>query len=75
MHCTVLGVRDIEYDNKQGRHITGTRLYVSFDERGTDGLACMDIFLNSEINPPLVGDQIIVHYNRYGRCQGYDLAG
>lgn len=75
MNCIVLGVRHIEYDNRQGRHIVGTRLYVSFKETGTDGVACMDVFLGQDIQPPVVGDDIILMYNRFGRCTGYNFAG
>lgn len=75
MPCTVIGVKDVNFEDKKGQHVTGTRVYVSFEERGTSGLACMYVFLKSDIQPPDVGDQIIVHFNRFGRCQGYDLAG
>lgn len=75
MNCTVLGVRHVEYDNREGRHIVGTRIYVSFEEKGTIGLGCMDVFLNQDTQPPDVGDKIVLRYNRYGRCQGYDFAG
>lgn len=75
MECTVLGVRHIEYNNKQGRRVIGTRVYVSFTENGTSGYACTDVFLNQDILPPDVGDSIVLRYNRFGRCTGYDLAG
>lgn len=75
MYCTVMGVRHVEYDNREGRHIVGTRIYVSFEEKGTTGLACLDVFLNQDILPPDVGDLIVLRYNRYGRCQGFDFAG
>lgn len=75
MNCSVLGVRSIDYVNKQGRRVTGCRLYVSFEEHNTTGLACMDVFISSDILPPAIGDKIVLRYNRYGRCIGFDFAG
>lgn len=75
MKVTVIGIRHIEYDNKQGRHIEGTRLYVTYDDARTSGLAALDVFLPISVEPPNIGDDIILMYNRYGRCTGFDFAG
>lgn len=75
MKVTVIGIRHVEYDNKQGRHIIGDKLYVTFSEKGTDGVASFDVFLSGSEVIPSIGDEIILYYNRYGRCVGFDLAG
>lgn len=75
MRCTVLGVRHIEYDNREGRHIKGTRIYVSYIENGTDGVACMEVFLNQNIVPPRAGEEIVIMYNNRGRVVSVETAG
>lgn len=75
MNCVVLGIRHIKYTNKEGRIIIGNRLYVSYHDQYTNGLASMDVFLPIDIQPPEVGDQLLLRFNRYGRCVGYDFAG
>lgn len=74
MQCTVIGVRKIDYDNKEGKHISGYRLYVLYSDNRVVGDACMEVFISSRISyNPTVGDHVFLLYNRYGSVADVQL--
>lgn len=76
MKCTVLGIQNIDYVNKTGKHVVGLKLFVSYVDSHVDGRACLDVYISGEVQiSPSVGDDIILFYNRFGRCVGFDFAG
>lgn len=68
MYYTILGIEKIDYHNKEGKHITGTRLHLFYEDKNVNGHAVDNVYLSSNIELPVlnVGDQIDVRYNRYG---------
>ena len=66
----VIGIQHRKYVNKQGREVEGYNLFVSYDEKGVSGRACMREWVSSDIMDDSgisVGDLVDLNYNRYGR--------
>lgn len=66
----VIGIQHRKYTNKQGREVEGYNLFVTYEEKEVNGLACMrewvapDVMEDSGVS---VGDSVDLNYNRYGR--------
>lgn len=66
----VIGIQHRKYTNKQGREVEGYNLFVTYEEKEVNGLACMrewvatDVMEDSGVS---VGDSVELNYNRYGR--------
>lgn len=75
--CEVIGIQHRKYTNKQGRHVEGYNLFVTYEEKEVNGLACMrewvptDVMEDSGVS---VGDSVELSYNRYGRICSIKLA-
>lgn len=68
MEFTVIGIEKVDYDNKQGRHVSGFRVHMTFEKKNCDGLAVETVFLNDEMGGALsVGNTIELYYNKFGR--------
>lgn len=71
----VVGTRSVDFDDKQGRHISGLSLYVTHPETGVDGLVAEKLFVNAERLEashyvPKVGDVINIIWGRNSRILG-----
>lgn len=75
MKFSLSGVERVEYDNREGRHVSGYRLHFVNQEkidnkRGT-GYAVQQEFISDEVfdksDDLVVGKCFDVYYNRYGR--------
>ena len=64
----VIGIEDVDYNNKSGKRVLGTRLYCTFDDLKIDGSGCEVFFIGQRVDLPPVslGDNIQVFYNKYG---------
>lgn len=66
----VIGIQHRKYTNKQGREVEGYNLFVTYEEKEVNGLACMrewvatDVMEDSGVS---VGNSVDLNYNRYGR--------
>lgn len=70
MDYTVIGFKNVDYVNQSGRHITGTRVFLTYEDHLATGLACLDVYLKDSIDYiPVVGDRIALYYNRFGKVE------
>ena len=73
----IIGIERLDYNNKQGKHVTGYRVHFTFDLPAGgehDGKAADSVFLSDSVfvqSGVHVGDSAIPVYNKYGRCQGF----
>lgn len=68
MDVTVVGVQPVSFTGQDGRSVTGHNIYVTFEQKNVEGLACMKVFLPARIEVvPSPGDDITVLFNRYGK--------
>ena len=59
------------------RDISGFNLYLTFDQNGVEGTACERVFLTDAKMggyEPMVGDEVRIEYNRYGKPASIDYA-
>lgn len=73
----IVGIERLDYDNKQGRHVTGYRVHFTYDlpsggehaGKAVDSVYLSDaLFVQCGVS---VGDAAMPVYNKYGRCQGF----
>lgn len=68
----VIGIERRQYTNKEGRQVSGYKLYLSYDKKGTDGKACFEQWSpdgpvkDSGVD---LGDSIDMSFNRYGKLE------
>lgn len=66
----VIGIQHRKYTNKQGREVEGYNLFVTYEEKEVNGLACMREWVATDVMEDScvsVGDSVELNYNRYGR--------
>ena len=69
----IIGIRSSSFKGDKGEEITGKNIYMTFPlDKGT-GLGCERVFVtDAKIADwpykPVVGDEVEIVYNRYGRC-------
>lgn len=69
----IIGIKKLNYNNKDGKHVEGVQLYCTYVSKNVDGVAfnkpiyiskaCLE---KSEIPELCVGDEIDVLYNDRG---------
>lgn len=71
----IIGVRFLDFDAPDGKHVSGVNIWVTEERENVDGVVAEKFFLSSHnlsymgINPSdiVVGAHMTVMYNRYGR--------
>lgn len=74
----VIGIAHRQYTNKQGKAVSGYNLYVTYEDRSTNGLACMREWISDPVMEDSgisIGDKVNLLYNRYGRVESIKIAG
>lgn len=76
----VIGIRRLDYKNKDGRSVKGYSFYLSEDVENVIGVSAFNSFLSDEAIQPLLnvvgsaekllGMNVDLSYNRYGRLTG-----
>lgn len=76
----VIGIRRLDYKNKDGRAVKGYSFYLSEDVENVIGVTAFNSFLSDEAIQPLLnvvgsaekllGMNVDLSYNRYGRLTG-----
>lgn len=62
----VLGFEKIDYVNKNGRRIRGTKIYLAFERENCEGFATTDEYLAESIDyVPRLGDKVNFFYDKY----------
>lgn len=77
----VIGIRKVEFDAQDGKHVSGVTLYCSYpitkngEGVGVDKLFLSDAKLGYCGYVPELGDEINVQYNRYGNVDSVTPVG
>lgn len=68
----VIGLKRRQYTNKKGREVSGYNVYLTYEDKCTDGHACLAEWCSCELVQDAglaVGDNVELLYNRYGRVE------
>ena len=69
----VIGYRDVSFQAKDGNHVEGVSLYLSYPlGKHGEGEACEKVFLSRRVlehssYSPVIGDSVDFTYNKYGK--------
>lgn len=74
----IIGIRPSSFTGNDGSLVTGKNFYLTYPlEKGTgegaDRVFLTDAKLNQWNYIPMVGDEVRLEYNRYGKCSGMEL--
>lgn len=68
----VIGIERRQYTNKQGRQVSGYNLFLTYEKKNCDGLACFEQWSGDgpvKDSGVDVGDKVVFSYNRYGKLE------
>ena len=77
MTAEIIGFRGYDFTDKDGRQVSGTSLFVAFEEEGVTGRAAERLSVNSAIALPSgikPGDKININFNRRGKVDKIEKA-
>lgn len=68
----VVGIRNVDFTDKEGKSVSGTSVYYLIDADGMEGRVSGKLFVNPQRRKnmsffPHVGDTVFVNYDRYGK--------
>ena len=66
----LIGIKSVDFTDKEGKQIKGTSLYVTYEDEYTDGLVAEKIWVNSNATMDSnirVGCNVDFVYNKYGK--------
>ena len=66
----LVGIEKIEYVNKNGYNITGSRLHFIYETKKVNGVATEVVFVGSgvDVSSLEIGKQYSVAYNKFGKA-------
>jgi len=71
MDYKLIGIRDYDFE-KDGRHFNGTKLFCTYEDKNTTGLACEAFTISHDKLKgflPRPGMKLDVFYNKYGKVE------
>lgn len=74
---TVYGIENVDYVNRQNRHVEGVRLHCTYSSDKINGSGCEAFWCGRNVNLPSdlkLGDDVNILYNRYGGIEAVVLA-
>lgn len=64
----VVGIREVDYINKNNKNVKGRTLFVTYSTNGVVGLATKDFYCNGDVaNMIMVDDCIKIYFNEFGK--------
>lgn len=74
MKMKVYGIEKVDYVNKEGKRITGTKLHVTHPSNRVNGLMCEGVWISSSLVIPsladvTLGSDIDVDFNRWAQVE------
>ncbi len=74
----IIGIRSSSFKGSDNAEISGRNIYMTYPLEKGEGLGCERVFVvDSKLNrwpyQPKVGDEVQIHYNRYGKCESMSL--
>lgn len=75
----VIGFRKSSFKGDDGQEVSGVNLFLTEKCEKGEGLSCdriyvMDRILAASGYTPKLGDEVIIEWNRWGKCSGIRLA-
>ena len=75
----VTGFRKSSFKGNDGTEVSGVNLYLTDKCEKGEGLSCDRIYVMDKIlascgYTPKLNDEVIIEYNRWGKCSGIRLA-
>lgn len=75
----VIGFRKSSFKGNDGTEVSGVNLYLTDKCEKDEGLSCDRIYVMDKIlvscgYTPKLNDEVIIEYNRWGKCSGIRLA-
>ena len=73
----IIGIRPSSFKGDKGEEITGKNIFMTFPLDKGAGLGCERVFVTDLKMAdwpykPVVGDEVRINYNRYGRCDSME---
>jgi hypothetical protein len=78
MEVRILGMQVIDFTNREGERIAGTKLHIAFREENVSGMAVDTVFLRKD-SPIAIPDGLapnviaVMHFNRKGKLTGLQV--
>ncbi len=77
MEMTLMGLRPVKFQNKEGKLIEGTTLYTAFEDEkgGVIGRKCEKFFANVDVELPTdleSGDKVEITFDYKGKIEYID---
>ena len=67
MEYKVLGIENVDYENKAGRQVKGLRLHLGYEKDNVDGMCVETVFVSDRIVcNAKVCDDVRIMYNKFG---------
>lgn len=71
----IIGIRPSEFKGDDGNMVSGLNIYVSYPLEKGEGFGADRVYITDEklsgwAYKPVVGDDVNLEYNRYGKCSG-----
>lgn len=74
MIAKVIGIQKVDYENKQGKRVVGTKLHCVHSVDVVEGLAVDTVFTKNEAYQNLKLDSYIqVYYNKFGSVEHIEV--
>ena len=74
---TIVGARYVNFKDDSGKHVEGYTLYYTQEptDETTQGLICGKQFISANRVPyvPVIGDQVVFRYNKYGKIAAVEV--
>ena len=73
----IVGVKKVDFKAKDGEQVSGYKVHCTFEDKGTDGVACESIFVSEKKANgwvPRVGQNFELSYNKYGKIDSVRAA-
>lgn len=78
LDCKIVGLKQVDFNTKEGQHMEGVKIYITCEDDKVDGLMTDAFFLQKEKFPDVsnlhIGDDIIIYFNRYGKVDSLSAA-
>lgn len=70
----IIGIKVIDYTNKQNRRVVGKELHVTFLQDNIDGVGVEKLYIPDKLPCNVkIGDDIDVYYDKYGSIIAINL--
>jgi len=72
MKARIIGIEEINFKNQVGEVISGTNIFIAYENPNTKGLRCDKVFLKEEINLPAdvrPNELVEIYFNMRGKAE------